>query len=208
MDARSAPERIGEAHLPDQPPDFRPHAWPAGTPPRFPAPEAAKTCTMPADNGFRLYDREGLQNTRRDPIQADEDHTIEVAEDRALRRPSTQHIQLMAQSEYLCLERRLRAKPPEEHPPDQVEQVTHRTFITRFGPSRQADGIYDSDSFKITEEDWRNRNKWDAYERAVCNMVDRTSTEIAPWTLVEANDKSFARVKVLKTLCERIGKAL
>ena len=145
MDARSAPERIGEAHLPDQPPDFRPHAWPAGTPPRFPAPEAAKTCTMPADNGFRLYDREGLQNTRRDPIQADEDHTIEVAEDRALRRPSMQHIQLMAQSEYLCLERRLRAKQPEEHPPDQVEQVTHRTFITRFGPSRQADGIYDSD---------------------------------------------------------------
>ena len=63
-------------------------------------------------------------------------------------------------------------------------------------------------SFKITEQDWRNRNKWDAYERAVCNMVDRTSTEIAPWTLVEANDKSFARVKVLKTLCERIGKAL
>jgi polyphosphate kinase 2 (PPK2 family) len=62
--------------------------------------------------------------------------------------------------------------------------------------------------FKITEEDWRNRNKWDAYERAVCNMVDRTSTEIAPWTLVEANDKSFARVKVLKTLCERVGEAL
>jgi hypothetical protein len=102
---------------------------------------------MPADNGFRLYDREGLQNTRRDPIQADEDHTIEVAEDRALRRPSMQHIQLMAQSEYLCLERRLRAKQPEEHPPDQVEQVTHRTFITRFGPSRRADGIYDSDNY-------------------------------------------------------------
>jgi polyphosphate kinase 2 (PPK2 family) len=39
--------------------------------------------------------------------------------------------------------------------------------------------------FKITEEDWRNRNKWDAYERAVCNMVDRTSTEIAPWTLLK-----------------------
>src|SRR6476469_171534 len=47
----------------------------------------------------------------------------------------------MAQSEYLCLERRLRAKPPEEHPPDQVEQVAHRAFITRFGPSGQADGI-------------------------------------------------------------------
>jgi hypothetical protein len=69
-----------------------------------------------------------------------------------------------------------------------------------------ASGVFNC--FKITEGDWRNRNKWDAYERAVCNMVDRTSTEIAPWTLVEANDKSFARVKVLKTLCERIGKAL
>ncbi len=43
--------------------------------------------------------------------------------------------------------------------------------------------------FKITDEDWRNRKKWDAYERAVCDMIDRTSTELAPWTLVEANDK-------------------
>ena len=62
--------------------------------------------------------------------------------------------------------------------------------------------------FKITEEDWRNRNQWDAYERAVCDMVDRTSTEIAPWTLVEANDKYFARVKVLETLCTRLRMAL
>jgi polyphosphate:AMP phosphotransferase len=58
--------------------------------------------------------------------------------------------------------------------------------------------------FKITEEDWRNREKWDDYERAICDMVDRTSTEIAPWTLVEANDKNFARIKILKTLCQRI----
>lgn len=62
--------------------------------------------------------------------------------------------------------------------------------------------------FKITEEDWRNREKWDAYELAVCDMVDRTSTETAPWTLVEANDKNFARIKVLKTLCQRIEAAL
>ncbi|MBL0224038.1 MAG: polyphosphate:AMP phosphotransferase [Geobacteraceae bacterium] len=62
--------------------------------------------------------------------------------------------------------------------------------------------------FKITEDDWRNREKWDAYEQAVCDMIDRTSTEIAPWTLVEANDKYYARIKVLKTFCERIEKAL
>lgn len=57
---------------------------------------------------------------------------------------------------------------------------------------------------KITEEDWRNRKKWDDYERAVCDMVDRTSTARAPWTLVEANNKYFARIKVLKTLAETI----
>jgi polyphosphate:AMP phosphotransferase len=58
--------------------------------------------------------------------------------------------------------------------------------------------------FKITEEDWRNRKKWDAYERAVCDMVDRTSTEYAPWTLVEANNKHFARIKILRTVCKAI----
>ena len=82
MDAWSAPERIGKTDLPDQPPNFQRYVRPAGTPTRFPAPEGAKACPMPTDNGFRLYDREGIQNTRRDPIQADEDHTIEVAEDR------------------------------------------------------------------------------------------------------------------------------
>jgi polyphosphate:AMP phosphotransferase len=62
--------------------------------------------------------------------------------------------------------------------------------------------------FKITEEDWRNREKWDAYHQAVCDMVDRTSTGNAPWTLIEANDKNFARLKVLRTICERVEVAL
>jgi polyphosphate:AMP phosphotransferase len=62
--------------------------------------------------------------------------------------------------------------------------------------------------FKITPEDWRNRKKWDAYESAVCDMVDRTSTRIAPWTLVEANNKYYARIKVLKTLCKALDDAL
>ncbi len=62
--------------------------------------------------------------------------------------------------------------------------------------------------FKITEEDWRNRDKWDDYERAVCDMIDRTSTETSPWTVVEANNKYFARIKVLRTLCERLDAAL
>jgi len=61
--------------------------------------------------------------------------------------------------------------------------------------------------FKITEEDWRNREKWDLYRTAVCDMVDRTSTEISPWTLVEANDKRWARVKVLRTINEALEAA-
>jgi polyphosphate:AMP phosphotransferase len=58
--------------------------------------------------------------------------------------------------------------------------------------------------YKITDEDWRNRKKWNDYERAVCDMVDRTSTAFAPWTLVEANNKYYARIKVLETLCDAI----
>jgi polyphosphate:AMP phosphotransferase len=58
--------------------------------------------------------------------------------------------------------------------------------------------------FKITQEDWRNREKWTAYQQAICDMVERTSTGNAPWTMVEANDKNYARVKILRTLCERV----
>ncbi|EIK95666.1 hypothetical protein PMM47T1_16308 [Pseudomonas sp. M47T1] len=61
--------------------------------------------------------------------------------------------------------------------------------------------------FKITEDDWRNREKWDQYRDAVGDMVDRTSTEIAPWTLIEANDKRWARVKVLRTINEALEAA-
>jgi len=62
--------------------------------------------------------------------------------------------------------------------------------------------------YKITEEDWRNREKWDSYAQAVHDMVDRTSTSKAPWTLVEANDKYFARVKVLETINDRLESEL
>ena len=61
---------------------------------------------------------------------------------------------------------------------------------------------------KIGPEDWRNREKWAAYEDAVVDMVARTSTREAPWTLVGANDKRSARIQVVETLCERLGAAL
>src|SRR5215470_9041317 len=62
--------------------------------------------------------------------------------------------------------------------------------------------------FKITPEDWRNRKKWNAYQIAADDMIERTSTSLAPWVLVESNDKFHARIKVLKTLVHRVEAAL
>lgn len=57
---------------------------------------------------------------------------------------------------------------------------------------------------KITEEDWRNREKWDEYEAAVHDMVSHTSTSYAPWTLVAGNDKRYARIQILKVFCQQL----
>lgn len=62
--------------------------------------------------------------------------------------------------------------------------------------------------YKMTEEDWRNREKWPLYKEAVNEMIARTSTRQAPWTLVEGNDKPFARIKVLNTVCNTLREAL
>ncbi len=62
--------------------------------------------------------------------------------------------------------------------------------------------------FKITEEDYRNREKWDQYSMAVNDMVTRTSSEFAPWHLIEAEDKRHARVKVLRCVVERLEQEL
>jgi polyphosphate kinase 2 (PPK2 family) len=62
--------------------------------------------------------------------------------------------------------------------------------------------------YKITEEDWRNRESWPKYSDAVNEMVVRTSTKHASWTLVEGNDKPFARIKVLRAVCDALREAL
>ena len=62
--------------------------------------------------------------------------------------------------------------------------------------------------WKITDEDWRNREKWDLYETAVNEMIQKTSTEYAPWHILESNDKHYARIKALKTVTDEIEKKL
>lgn len=93
------------------------------------------------------------------------------------------------------------------------ELIQHQTLVVKFwlqiSPEEQLKRFESRQKtafkrFKITEEDWRNRDKSEAYQQAVCDMVDRTSTGSSPWHLIEANDKYYARIKVLRTLCERI----
>lgn len=86
-------------------------------------------------------------------------------------------------------------------------------FWLHIGPDEQLRRFKDREvtpykQYKLTEEDWRNREKWGAYEAAACDMIEKTSTQRAPWVLVEANDKLHARVKVLQTVCDLLEKAL
>jgi len=62
--------------------------------------------------------------------------------------------------------------------------------------------------WKITDEDWRNREKWDLYETAIDEMIAKTSTEFAPWFILESNDKKYARIKALETVIAEIEKRL
>ncbi|MCG7840586.1 MAG: hypothetical protein MIO87_01610, partial [Methanomassiliicoccales archaeon] len=77
-------------------------------------------------------------------------------------------------------------------------EIDNETQLQRF-KDREADPMK---QWKITEEDWRNREKWDFYGRVTDEMLSRTSTKHAPWTIVESNDKYYSRVKTLQTIVD------
>ncbi len=83
-------------------------------------------------------------------------------------------------------------------------QIDKDTQLRRFH-EREADPLK---KYKITEDDWRNREKWDEYEVAVNEMLQKTSTPHAPWTIVESNDKYFARIKIMETVIKTLEKEL
>ena len=62
--------------------------------------------------------------------------------------------------------------------------------------------------WKITDEDWRNREKWDLYEGAIDEMIQKTNTKAAPWYILESNDKKYARIKALEILIDTIKKRI
>ena len=83
-------------------------------------------------------------------------------------------------------------------------QVTAAEQLRRFGDRQETP----YKQFKLTQDDWRNRAKWGAYEAAACDMIARTSTDRAPWSPIPANDKRTARVLVLETVADRLTRAL
>jgi PPK2 family polyphosphate:nucleotide phosphotransferase len=83
-------------------------------------------------------------------------------------------------------------------------QITKQEQMARF-KKRAADPMK---NWKITPEDWRNRNRWNTYIKAAEDMFAYTSPDFAPWHVVPANYKWYARVKVLKTVADRLSEAL
>jgi polyphosphate kinase 2 (PPK2 family) len=63
-------------------------------------------------------------------------------------------------------------------------------------------------AWKLTDEDWRNRGRREEYEAAVEEMLDRTDTAVAPWHVIAGDDKRWARVAVVRTVCDEIERAL
>ena len=79
----------------------------------------------------------------------------------------------------------------------------NRSATARF-KARQANP---AKQWKITDEDWRNREKWDLYEEAIDEMLAKTSTKNAPWYIIESNDKKYARIRTLKIIVDALEKA-
>lgn len=83
-------------------------------------------------------------------------------------------------------------------------QIDNQTQLERFHERQESP----EKQWKITEEDWRNREKWDEYEAAVNEMLQKTSTVYAPWHILESVDKKYARIKALKIVIAALEKAL
>ena len=82
-------------------------------------------------------------------------------------------------------------------------QIDKETQLARFTERQNTP----EKQWKITDEDWRNREKWDLYEGAIDEMIQKTSTEFAPWYILESVDKKYARLKALEIVVEELKKA-
>ena len=82
-------------------------------------------------------------------------------------------------------------------------QIDNATQLARFTDRQNTP----EKQWKITDEDWRNREKWDLYEEAINEMLQKTNTTFAPWYILESNDKKYARIKALRIVVDSLKQA-
>ena len=82
-------------------------------------------------------------------------------------------------------------------------QIDSQTQLERFTARQNTP----EKQWKITDEDWRNREKWDLYEAAIDEMLQKTNTVFAPWHILESVDKRYARLKALRIVTDALRKA-
>jgi hypothetical protein len=138
MNARRTPKQIFNAHPPDQYPQIRTDLRPASQVPRFPTPVAAKTGTMPAHQGLRPNDLDGLEDQGKPPIQLDEEEAITVCELHATANLALQHDQLPPERGVLCFKSALGPKERRDQVQEQDYQRDHR---------RQREAILSADQY-------------------------------------------------------------
>ena len=125
MDSWCTPQRVCEAYLPDEVPDFQRHLRPPCPRPGLPAPEPTKSTPVPADHRLGFNDRQRLQYTRRQSIQPNKEEPVSVADDQPFGSLPTQHIELMAKSDNFRLAVNPRPEKSSDGAPDQTQYAYH-----------------------------------------------------------------------------------
>ena len=125
MDSWCTPQRVCDAYLPDEVTDFQRHLRPPCSGSGFPAPQRTESMSVPADHRLGFDDRQGIQDTRRQPIQPDKEEPVSVAEDQSFRSLPVQHIKLMAQGADFRLAVNPRSKKSSDGAPDQTQNAYH-----------------------------------------------------------------------------------
>jgi hypothetical protein len=105
VDPRRSPQRVGDAHLADQPENFQRRNWSAAAVPRFPAPIRSETGTMPTDDGIRLHNRQRLDGVWHQTIQPNKDQAIHRTEGQSLRQMPALDVKLMTKDQNLSFQR-------------------------------------------------------------------------------------------------------
>src|SRR5215831_2056313 len=136
MDSRRSPQRVGDAHLADQPANFRQDSWSAAAVAGFPAPIRSETCTMPTDDGIGLHDRQRLDGIWHQTIQPNKDQAIHRTEGHSLRHMPSLDVKLMTKNQDLSFQRHPRPEQEDQHRPDQAVSFSHETEALRDSASR------------------------------------------------------------------------